>query len=117
MPTAYRDAFKLIACSYSSTIIARAASRPPFEYVKRLGRIVELSHLVAVVGDDLEQRERLGGRLHFKVELPGQACLPVHDVCHRPMSIIQTEAERRRCKARVQQAMENGLRSCRYVCF
>ena len=31
--------------------------------------------------------------------------------------VIQTEAERRRREAGVHQAMENGLRSCLFVCM
>ena len=38
----------------------------------------------------------------------------VHLIKH-PLSIIQTEASRRRREAEVQQSMENGLGSCMYV--
>ena len=33
------------------------------------------------------------------------------------ITVIQTEASRRRREAEVQQAMENGLGSCMYVCM
>ena len=33
------------------------------------------------------------------------------------LRLIPTEAERRRCEAGVQQTIENGLRSCVYVCM
>ena len=45
--------------------------------------------------------------------------LRYHDVYQPPCSvciIIHTEAERRRREAGVQQAIENGLRSCLYEC-
>ena len=36
---------------------------------------------------------------------------------HAITSIVQTEASRRRREAEVQQAMENGLGSCMYICM
>ena len=52
------------------------------EYVERFCGVVELPHLVAVVGDELQQTERLCRRLHLQVQLPRQTRLAVHDVCH-----------------------------------
>ena len=52
----------------------------PLQHVKGLGGVVELTHLVGVVGYELEEGEGLPAGLHLEVELPGQAALPVHDV-------------------------------------
>ena len=40
--------------------------------------------------------------------------VPLHQVDLLPFGVIQTEAERRRREAGVQQSMENGLGSCMY---
>lgn len=75
------------------------------ENVECLRRVEELSHLhsentndcllrttkkreevvyaIAVVGDELQETVRVGGRLHFQVELPGLRGLLVHYVCTR----------------------------------
>jgi hypothetical protein len=52
----------------------------PFQHVEGLGGVVELAHLVGVVGNELEKGEGLPARLHLEVELPGQPGLAVHDV-------------------------------------
>ena len=57
----------------------------PLKDVKRLRCVVELSHLVAVVSDELEKTERLGRRLHLQVQLPRQTRLPVHYICKTRM--------------------------------
>jgi len=42
--------------------------------------VVELSHLVAIVGDQVEQGETLVGRFHVDVNFPGEVRLLVHNV-------------------------------------
>ena len=53
-----------------------------------------------------------------KAEGPDDICARILKECEKeislPLSIIQTEAERRGREAGVQQAIENGLRSCLY---
>ena len=42
-----------------------------------LGGVVELAHLVAVVSDQLQQRETLARGLHLEVQLPRQPGLGI----------------------------------------
>ena len=50
------------------------------QHVKRFRREVELAHLVAVVGDQVQQGQTFIGCLHIDVDVPGEVRLLVHDV-------------------------------------
>ena len=52
----------------------------PLEHVEGLDREVELAHLVAIVGDEIEQGETLVRGLHVDVDVPGKVRFLVHDV-------------------------------------
>lgn len=54
-----------------------------FQDVKRLGCVQEMTHLVTIVRDQLQQIERLVRRRHLQVQIPGGARVAVHDVTTR----------------------------------
>ena len=51
-----------------------------FHEIKCSCRIVKVAHLVAIVGDELQQTERLGRLLQLQVELPGGARFVISNV-------------------------------------
>lgn len=50
------------------------------ERLKGLERIEELPHLIAVIPDDLENIEGVGGGLHGQIDVPGGLGLAIHNV-------------------------------------
>lgn len=61
----------------------------------------EVVYAIAVVGDELQETVRVGGRLHFQVELPGLRGLLVHYVCTRTkrVQVVKRQNESVKLKA------------------
>ena len=52
----------------------------PLKYVESFAGVQEMSHAIAVVGDENEQVERLSAVGHLEVEFPRAARVSIHDV-------------------------------------
>ena len=56
--------------------------------------------------------------LYWHSETKGHECMKQTSFVEKCIVfMIQTEAERRRCEAGVQQSIENGLGSCMFICL
>eukprot|EP00968_Pinguiococcus_pyrenoidosus_P016808 scaffold1638_cov258-Pinguiococcus_pyrenoidosus.AAC.32 len=55
----------------------------PLQHVEGLGRVQEVAHAVAIVGDEMQKVEGVAAVLGLQVQLPGVARVAVHDVAPR----------------------------------